>query len=190
MGGLVLTPVTVLAVLSRPLVPVASAGYVVLQVLAWVTFVAGAGLRFWAMLYVGGRKEQELVTDGPYSLCRNPLYLGSLLLGVSAALLLQSPMVLGALLLLAVLYTHSTVSVEEQVLRARHGARYAHYALAVPRYWPRRLKPQSPPEITVDVHRLWLECGRASRWIWLPVAGTALNYLRTLPSWPALFRFF
>lgn len=30
--------------------------------------------RLWSILYVGGRKNQELVTGGPYSMTRNPLY--------------------------------------------------------------------------------------------------------------------
>ena len=33
--------------------------------------------RAWCSLYIGGRKKQEIVTSGPYSLCRNPLYVFS-----------------------------------------------------------------------------------------------------------------
>ena len=29
--------------------------------------------RAWCSLYIGGRKKSELVQEGPYSLCRNPL---------------------------------------------------------------------------------------------------------------------
>lgn len=29
--------------------------------------------RAWCSLYIGGRKTQEIVASGPYSLCRNPL---------------------------------------------------------------------------------------------------------------------
>jgi protein-S-isoprenylcysteine O-methyltransferase Ste14 len=35
--------------------------------------------------YVFGRKSRELCTDGPYSICRNPLYLFSFLCGIGVA---------------------------------------------------------------------------------------------------------
>ncbi|MGU9537294.1 methyltransferase family protein, partial [Proteus mirabilis] len=35
--------------------------------------------RAWCALYIGGRKKQEIVTSGPYSLCRNPLYVFSVI---------------------------------------------------------------------------------------------------------------
>ena len=42
--------------------------------------------RTWCSLYIGGRKKRELVTLGPYSLCRNPLYAFTVLgaLGIGA----------------------------------------------------------------------------------------------------------
>lgn len=30
--------------------------------------------RFWSILYIGGRKNKEVMQDGPYSMCRHPLY--------------------------------------------------------------------------------------------------------------------
>jgi hypothetical protein len=157
---------------------------------AWGSFLAGAALRFWATLYVGGRKERELVTDGPYSICRHPLYVGSLLLGVSAGLFLESPLFLTALLLVVMLYMHATVPVEEAVLRAKHAQQYDAYARRVPRYWPSFRAFHAPGHISVDVHTLWLECARASRWMLLPILGETLTYLRTLAWWPRMFRFF
>jgi hypothetical protein len=81
---------TVMVLLSVPMVAEDSWQDEVLDILAWVVFLAGAGLRFWATLYIGGRKEWTLVNDGPYSLCRNPLYVGSLLMLLSIGLLLDS----------------------------------------------------------------------------------------------------
>ncbi|TGS89835.1 isoprenylcysteine carboxylmethyltransferase family protein, partial [bacterium M00.F.Ca.ET.177.01.1.1] len=33
--------------------------------------------RLWSTLYIGGRKSSEVVTGGPYSITRNPLYVFS-----------------------------------------------------------------------------------------------------------------
>jgi protein-S-isoprenylcysteine O-methyltransferase Ste14 len=38
-----------------------------------IVAVASSG-RIWCSFYLSGRKDSELTTLGPYSLCRNPLY--------------------------------------------------------------------------------------------------------------------
>ena len=189
-GSVILIPAAIVTLFSTPLFGESSWLYLTVRAVAWGSFLAGAGLRFWATLYVGGRKERELVTDGPYSICRHPLYVGSLLLGVSAGLFLESPLFLVALLLVAMLYMNATVAVEEGVLRARHGERYDEYARRVPRYWPTFRTFRTPQQITVGAHTLWLECERASRWMWLPIVGETLNHVRAMAWWPRIFRLF
>jgi len=54
---------------------------------AALIFVCVSG-RTWCTLYIGGRKNHELVTAGPYSVCRNPLYVFSIIgaIGIGAQL--------------------------------------------------------------------------------------------------------
>ena len=59
-GGFILGPVAILTALSTPLVPADSLWQLPLQAAAWSCFVAGAALRFWATLYIGGRKDAVL----------------------------------------------------------------------------------------------------------------------------------
>jgi protein-S-isoprenylcysteine O-methyltransferase Ste14 len=185
-----LIPAAIVSLFSAPLVDETSWAHVALQLVAWVCFISGASLRFWATMYIGGRKERELVTEGRFSLCRHPLYLGSLLLGLSGALFLESPLLVIAVCIVAVAYAVGTIPVEEAVLRSRHGQRYEGYAETVPQFWPHALGVRSPAQITIDVHRLWLECRRASRWIWLPLLGTLFTHLRALGWWPRFLRVF
>ena len=186
-GIFILGPAAAISLFSMPLSNDDGWLHVIIQAVAWMTFLAGGSLRFWATLYVGGRKERELVIDGPFSVCRNPLYVGSLLLGASAALFLESPVFLVAVLFVAAVYTGAIVPAEEAVLRTIHGQQYDAYCRRVPRYWPRELKVYSPAAISVDVDRLRLECARAARWIWLPILGGAVTHLRAVGWWPKIF---
>src|SRR5690242_19500682 len=90
MSVAIIAPFTVAAALSAPRISQNSALDLALGVAGWLCFSAGALFRWWASLYIGGRKHQELVLDGPYSVCRNPLYLGSFLLALSIAFFLHS----------------------------------------------------------------------------------------------------
>lgn len=187
-AALLLVPSGVVTILSTPLVAESSWLDLGIDALAWASFVAGAAFRFWATLYIGGRKEAFLVTDGPYSVCRNPLYVGSLLLAVATGLFLKSLLFAVALTLVAVLYMLTTVPVEEEFLRARYRTDYDSYVRRVPRYWAAFRGFHSRSQLTVDLHALRLECARASRWVWLPLLGESQAHLRGHPWWPQMFR--
>jgi protein-S-isoprenylcysteine O-methyltransferase Ste14 len=93
--------------------------------------------RLWATLYIGGRKNACLITKGPYSLSRNPLYFFSILGAVGAGLVFGS---LAAALLLGGaiwLLLDRAARDEAELLCASFGASYADYAERVPLLWPR-----------------------------------------------------
>ena len=186
-GALVLAPVAVMTVLSTPPLAADSWWQIPIRAMAWTCFLSGAALRFWATLYIGGRKDDELVTSGPYSLCRNPLYVGSLLLGVAAGLFLESVALSLAMVLMLAIYQQTAVRAEENVLRARHGHEFDEYSRRVPRFWPSLDGFRTSDHVTVHMRSLWNECARASRWVWLPALGEILTRLRTQPWWPSLF---
>lgn len=182
-----LAPAAIVTILASPTVKPDSWLDIAIDALAWVAFLAGAGLRFWATLYIGGRKSDFVVSEGPYSICRHPLYLGSVLLVLSGALFLKSLVFAAALALLATAYFMFTVPAEEEYLSARLGEPYREYCQRVNRLWPSFRHFQTPARITVDVHSLYLEFARASRWLWLPLFGEIIGHLRAEPWWPRLF---
>lgn len=186
-GVCVLAPAAVVASLSEPLVAANSRLDLACDALAWVTFLCGASLRFWATLFVGGRKNEVVVAEGPYSLCRHPLYLGSLALGLSGALFLKSPLLAVASAVLAAAYCLLTIPAEEEHLSATLGAPYREYCERVNRLWPSFRRFDTPRRVTIDVHALYLEAARASRWVWLPLAGAALSHARSAGWWPQIF---
>ena len=157
------TPTFLITLFSTPLVREDSWLGVGMNALAWACFVAGAAFRFWATLYIGGRKDKMLMRDGPYSICRHPLYVGSLLLAVATGLFLKSVVFAGSLVLVALVYMFTTVPVEESFIAARVGSEFERYRAEVPRFVPRISAFHTPPRIEVDIHALRLECARASR---------------------------
>jgi protein-S-isoprenylcysteine O-methyltransferase Ste14 len=189
-GIVVLVPLAVLSLLAPRSSGDASWLRLLTDTLAWLTFVTGGVLRLASTLYIGGRKRTVLVTDGTYSVCRNPLYVGTVLLAVSAGLFLESwPFTAGALLV-AVGYAVATVPVEERYLRERFGAAYVEYCSTVPRYWPRPSQFRTAARIEVDVQALRKECWRAVvSWAWIPLIGEIVEQLRVSTWWPHLFRF-
>jgi protein-S-isoprenylcysteine O-methyltransferase Ste14 len=103
----------------------------------FVAILAAIGLRLWCTLYIGDRKSDELVTTGPYSVCRNPLYLGSMLGAVGVGM--QTGMASFALLCGLICWAIFAVVVrrEEAFLHGRFGPAYARYCVRTPRFWPR-----------------------------------------------------
>lgn len=92
--------------------------------------------RCWCTLYIGGRKSRQLVTVGPYSVSRNPLYLFAML--GAAGVGLQHGSVLPGILTCAAtaLVFYVVVLQEERFLAGRHGAEFAAYMELVPRFLP------------------------------------------------------
>ena len=100
--------------------------------------IAGlAGLLLRALAAGHLDKQKVLTVSGPYAFTRNPLYLGSALLGCGAAIATHSwfsTAVLGAYF---ALFYSVVMRREEQELRLHHGAAFDEYARAVPLFFPR-----------------------------------------------------
>lgn len=104
---------------------------------------AGMGLRFWAAGSAGTHTHSsaiegpQLATGGPYAFARNPIYLGSMILGLGMIGLIGDGRLLPLhLAAFAVLYT-ILIPAEERFLSTTFGAQYDAYRAAVPRFIPR-----------------------------------------------------
>lgn len=89
-------------------------------------------------------KHEALATSGPYAYTRNPLYLGSAILGAGFAVAAASWWAAAVVAAYFVAFYPAVMLGEEQELRERYGAAFAAYAAQVPRFWP-RLKPAAGP---------------------------------------------
>src|SRR5919112_2763774 len=97
----------------------------------------GLALRAWAAGHI--RKNAELAVSGPYAYTRNPLYLGSFLLGIGFTVASGQPL-LGLLFAALFLGIYLPVMrVESATLAGLFGEDYTRYARAVPLLLPRLL---------------------------------------------------
>ncbi|UKV15518.1 isoprenylcysteine carboxylmethyltransferase family protein [Thalassospiraceae bacterium SW-3-3] len=92
--------------------------------------------RGWCALYIGGRKKTELVMTGPYSLCRNPLYLFSIIGAFGAGAQSGSLVIAGLFAIVCWIVLREVTLREEAVLKQSFGPRYYRYLITVPRFRP------------------------------------------------------
>jgi protein-S-isoprenylcysteine O-methyltransferase Ste14 len=102
-----------------------------------LSITCGLGVRLWCTLYIGGKKNRDLLSDGPYSLCRNPLYAGSILAAFGIGL--QTEMLTFAVLcgMICIFVFQIVVRREERFLLAEFGEPYRRYLKDTPRFLPR-----------------------------------------------------
>ena len=92
------------------------------------------------------RKNEALAMSGPYAYTRNPLYLGSLLMGAGFAVAARSWWV-GVVLVVMFLAIYLPVIRDEEAFLRQKFPEFAEYARRVPRMFP-RITPQSGAEDT------------------------------------------
>jgi protein-S-isoprenylcysteine O-methyltransferase Ste14 len=101
--------------------------------------LAGIGImgRVWCALYISGYKTQNLITVGPYSISRNPLYFFSFLGSIGVGLSSET-FTLATLVAVGFLFVYPKVILAEETrLRKVHGAVYDEYVRRTPRFFPR-----------------------------------------------------
>lgn len=103
-----------------------------------VLSLAGLALRAWSAGTI--HKGETLTTSGPYAFIRNPLYVGSFLIGAGLAVAGGSWLWLVLFLGFFVALYGPTVAAEAARLTETFGHRYVEYAAQVPAFFP-RLKP-------------------------------------------------
>jgi len=111
---------------------------------AWGSLLAGTviaclGIAIRALAAGHVKKNRELTTSGPYAYVRNPLYLGSIIIGIGFALAARDLWV-GAVLLLFFLAVYVPVIRGEQNYLRDHFSGYDDYSQRVPSLLPQTLR--------------------------------------------------
>lgn len=106
-----------------------------------VIAVLGLAIRIWACGNL--RKEKELTTSGPYRYTRNPLYFGSMILGISTVVACQSWAVLAIFLTNFLIIYPVVVRTEKERMSQLFPKKYQEYSKKVPLFFP-TFRPKLP----------------------------------------------
>ena len=122
-------------------------GFVFAVLYFWLAHPTWRFIAFGALLVVPGlliralasghvRKNEALATSGPYAYTRNPLYLGSLLMGIGFAVAARSWWV-GVALVVMFFAIYLPVIRDEEAFLLQKFPEFEEYARRVPRMFPR-----------------------------------------------------
>lgn len=150
-----------------------------------VLLAAAAFGRLWCLVFIAGQKNNAVVTDGPYSMVRNPLYVFSFLGAVGFGLSVENPLL--AVLLAAAfgIYYSVVVRKEEQYLSAAFGVTYQNYVASTPRWLPRFSQYHEPPLVSVDPVKMRRGILDAMWFIWAYLLWEIAESVQELLAWGA-----
>jgi protein-S-isoprenylcysteine O-methyltransferase Ste14 len=108
-----------------------------IEMIGILLIVIGIAGRLWSTLYIGGRKSTTVVSDGPYSITRNPLYVFSSIAAIGVGAQMGSITAAVGFGVACAAAFHFVILREEKYLSANLGADYRAYLAEVPRFFPK-----------------------------------------------------
>lgn len=143
--------------------------------------------RLWCSLFISGYKASSLITVGPYSLCRHPLYLFSFLGFLGIGLTTETLALAGIIGLAFVLAYPAVMAQEERLLRDRFGAAFDAYARQTPRIVPRWSAWKEPDEYLVRPRLYRRTMGDVVWFVWAAALVEVVDGLHAIdairPAW-------
>lgn len=121
--------------------------------------------RIYTSAFIGGFKNQKLVTWGPYSLCRNPLYFCSYLGILGLAFMSTSILAIFLAGIGVWLIYDQLIAREEQFLKETFGQAFEDYKNKVPRLLPSFQNYTCPEELAVRPKFLLKGVSDAAWWL-------------------------
>ena len=143
--------------------------------------------RIWCALFISGTKNGELAATGPYSVVRNPLYIGTFLGVVGFGFAVEQPLLAAALGAIFAAAYPSVVANEERHLDRLFGERYAAYCARVPRWIPNWSLYEEPASMTISPRRVRGAILDAMWFLWAFALCEFIEELHHLQLLPALF---
>lgn len=148
-----------------------------LRLIGWILLSLGVIGRCWCGSYISGYKNDRLIVDGPYSLCRNPLYFFSYLAGLGLMFITETIALPAAFSAVYLIYYSQVIRAEEKYLALLHGEVFQNYLAMIPRFWPSSAHYQEPASYLVSTKHYRRHLSEA---IWFIILGAGIEFIEAL----------
>lgn len=176
-----------LIVFAKALIPYETATHETLEFIGYLLVALCALGRVYTSAFLGGFKNDKLITYGPFSIVRNPLYFFSLVGFAGIALITAHIVIIVGLPVAFIITYHFLIKREEERLQEIFGASYKKYKAKTPKLFP-NFKLYKAPEIIEVKPKFLNNAFRDS--IWWFAAFPLLEILESLKGmdiFPSLF---
>jgi protein-S-isoprenylcysteine O-methyltransferase Ste14 len=144
--------------------------------------------RLWALLYISGYKKLELITEGPYSMVRHPLYVFSLIGAIGIGLASENILVLAVMVIFYLSYYPLTIFAEEKKLTEKFGQSYLDYIKRTPRFLPKLSLYKSSAQYQINADIFVKNLANGMWFIWIFILLNLIETLQQNGSIPVLLR--
>lgn len=114
--------------------------------------ILGLIIRLWANGYA--IKTHKITTSGPYSVVRNPLYLGTMLIAAGFMIMLNTSYAGFCFMIIMAAVYYRTIRNEERALTEKHGKIYLNYKSKVPMIVPTFFRYKGGEKWPFSLHRI------------------------------------
>lgn len=139
----------VLAFFTKALIPYESTIHEFTDFLGYLLIAICALGRLYSTAFLGGHKNENLITYGAFSVVRNPLYFFSLLGMIGIALISGHVLIMIGVPIIFIIMYHYLISREEEFLLKTFGQPYQDYIDSTPRLIPNLSLYNAPESVEV-----------------------------------------
>jgi len=150
-----------------------------IEILGYGLIIIAVIGRIWCSVYIAGRKDEELTTDGPYSIWRNPLYIFSFIGAMGIVLSSTRAVMLIVLIPAYCGYYYYVIKSEEQRLAQLFGQPYLDYCSRVNGIFPNFNNYWSRKNIDVKPVVLFRSIANTTWLLWAILVMEFLEYAQT-----------
>ena len=158
--------------------------------IGWIAVGIGALGRIWCSTYISGFKNTLLITEGPYSITRNPLYLFSFIAGLGVMLLTETLVFPAVFAVIFLIYYRGVIKREEAYLASLHGASFNRYIQNVPRFFPKFALYKEPDTYVVSPPHIRKFLVQVIWFFWIAAIIQSLEELHFQDILPTYFTFY